>query len=141
MRSAAAMAAITALFAGTLLGGLSYLGALDAALLRGSNQDRSAARAGWKTHSVEAAGFSIELPPDWELAKAAPAVVFEARDGKKVRATLTVARAPRNAREIQSASKKRFLRGERLLTFETTRRKAASFANVFVLAAETFKPA
>jgi hypothetical protein len=141
MRSAAAMAAITALFAGTLLGGLSYLGALDAALLRGSNQDRPAARAGWKTHSVEAARFSIELPPDWELAKASPVVVFEARDGKKVRATLTVARAPRNAREIQSASKKRFLRGERLLTFETTRRKAASFATVFVLAAETFKPA
>jgi hypothetical protein len=140
MRSAAAMAAVTALFAGTLVGGLSYLGTLDAAMPGGANPDRPAVRAGWKTHSVEAAGFSIELPPDWELAKAAPAVVFEARDGKEVRATLTVAQAPKNAREVQSAAKKRFLRAERLLTFETTRRDAASFSRVFTEAAATVKP-
>jgi hypothetical protein len=140
MRSAAAMAAITALFVGTLVGGLVYLGALDPAMLLGEDH-AGAARAGWKTHSLEAAGFSIQLPPEWELSRAAPAVVFEARDGKRVVATLTVARAPKHAHKVRSAATKRFLRGERLLTFETTRRKAASFARVFNEAAATFKAA
>jgi len=54
---------------------------------------------------------------------------------------LTVARAPKHAREARSAATKRFLRGERLLTFKTTRRKVASLARVFNEAAATFKAA
>jgi hypothetical protein len=140
MRSAAAMAAVTALFAGTLVGGLSYLEALDPAMLRGPQKDQpGAARAGWRTRSLEAAGFSIQLPPEWELANATPVVVFEARKGKEVLATLRVAPAAANARERRSAARKTFLRGGRTLTFETTPRRAPRFAEVFAEAAATFK--
>jgi hypothetical protein len=138
MRSAAAMAAVTALFAGTLFGGLSYTGALDAATLRGAKKD-DPARAGWLTHSHAAAGFSIQLPPRWRLAKAHPYVVFEARKGKRVVASLTVTRAPTGAREVQSAATKTFVRGDRLLTFRTTPRRAASLSRIFREAAKSFE--
>lgn len=135
MRSVAAIAAVTALFVGTLVGGLSYTGALDAATLRGAKKDDQA-RAGWLSHA--AAGFSIQLPPRWQLAKAHPYVVFETRKGKRVVASLTVTRAPKGAREVQSAAVRSFLRGDRLLTFRTAPRRAASFSRVFREAAESF---
>jgi hypothetical protein len=142
MRSVAAMAAVTALFAGTLVGGLSYTGALDPDMLRGPKEDHpGAARAGWLTHSLKHAGFSIQLPPEWQLVKASPEVVFEAREAKDVVASLTVTKAPRDAREVQAAATKSFVRGDRLLTFRTTARNAASFSRVFAQAAETYKPA
>jgi hypothetical protein len=137
MRSVAAMSAVTALFVGTLVGGLSYSGALDAATLRGAKKD-DPARAGWLSHSHAAAGFSIQLPPRWQLAKAHPYVVFEARQGKRVVASLTVTRAPKGAHEVQSAATRSFLRGDRLLTFRTAPRRAASFSRVFREAAESF---
>jgi hypothetical protein len=137
MRSVAAMAAVTALFVGTLVGGLSYTGALDAATLRGAKKDP--ARANWLTHSHAAAGFSIQLPPRWQLAKAHPYVVFEARKGKKVVASLTVTPALKGAREVQSAATRSFLRGDRLLTFRTTSRRAGSFSRLFREAAESFQ--
>jgi hypothetical protein len=141
MRSVAAMAAVTALFAGILVGGLSYTGALDPALLRGAKEDHpGAARAGWKTHSLPKSGFSIQLPPEWEMTKVnRTAVVFEALDGKAVLASLTVAAAAKGARENQAAATKRFVRGDRTLTFKTTRDSAASYSRVFTQAAETFK--
>jgi hypothetical protein len=138
MRSVAAMAAVTALFAGILVGGLSYTGALDPALLRGAKEDHpGAARAGWKTHSQ--AGFSIQLPAEWALAKAKPSVVFEARDGKAVTASLTVAKAGKGVAEKDSATVKRFVRGDRALTFRTSQEFAASYSRVFDQAADTFR--
>jgi hypothetical protein len=141
MRSAASMAAVTALFLATLLGGLSYTGGLDPALLRGRKDHAGEERAGWTTRSMESAGFSIQLPPAWELKKAGRVVVFQARDGKAVLATLSVSPAPKRTRAVRSVGTKRYLRGERLLTFRTTGRRAASFARVFDLAAATFEPA
>jgi hypothetical protein len=66
MRSLVAIVAVTAVFAGTLVGGLSYTGALDPELLQGANDDSAReATAGWKTHSVPKEGFALQLPPRW----------------------------------------------------------------------------
>jgi hypothetical protein len=141
MRSVAAMAAVTALFAGVLVGGLSYTGALDPALLRGAKEDHpGAARAGWKTHSLPRSGFSIQLPPEWEMTKVdRKAVVFEAHDGKALAASLTVAPAAKGATEEAAPASKRFVRGTRTLTFQTTSEFAATYSRVFDEAAETYK--
>src|SRR5262245_24213862 len=139
MRSAASMAAVTALFVATLFGGRSYTGRLDPALLRGRKDHAGEKRAGWKTRSMESAGCSIQLPPAWELKKAGRVVVFEARDGKTVLATLSVSPAPKRTRTVRSVGTKRYLRGDRLLTFSTTSRRVASFARVFDLAASSFE--
>jgi hypothetical protein len=141
MRSVAAMAAVTALFAGILVGGLSYTGALDPALLRGAKEDHAgAARAGWETHSLPKSGFSIQLPPGWEMTKVNRAVVvFEEHEGKAVLASLTVAPAAKGAHQEQAPTSKRFLRGDRALTFETSPKLAASYSRVFDQAVETYK--
>ena len=141
MRSAAAMAAVTALFVATLLGGLSHSGGLDFALLRGPKDHAGEERAGWKTRNLESAGFSIQLPPAWELKRAGRVVVFQARDGRAVLATLSVAPAPRRPGPARSRGTRRFVRDQRLLTFRTSGQRAASFSHVFELAAATFKPA
>lgn len=140
MRSAFAFAAVTAVFAGTLVGGLSYTGALDPAMLRGPKEDNpGAARAGWKTHSLAAAGFSIQLPPEWVGVRPTGKVVFEERDGKTLVASLTVVEAKENARLPQGATTKTFRRGRHHLTFTASPRYAASYARVFEHAAESFR--
>jgi hypothetical protein len=140
MRSIAAMAALTALFVGTLVGGLRYTGALDPAMLRGPQEDHpGSGRAGWKTHSLPSEGFSIQLPPEWEGAPEAGKVVFRAMDGKKVVASLTVVRSDDGLRQTQSATMKGFVRGQHVLTFTTTQRLAASYARVFEEAANSFR--
>ncbi|MGH3080977.1 MAG: hypothetical protein ACRDNH_07555 [Gaiellaceae bacterium] len=141
MRSAFAFAAVTAVFAGTLVGGLNYTGALDPAMLRGPKEDKpGAARAGWKTHSLAAAGFSIQLPPEWVGVNPTGKVVFEERKGKKVLASLTVAEADgASSLPQQSPTTKAFRRGKHVLTFKTSQRFAASYARVFEQAAETFR--
>jgi hypothetical protein len=139
--SVAAMVAVTALFAGILVGGLSYTGALDPALLHGAKEDHpGAARAGWETHSLPKSGFSIQLPPGWEMTKVnRSVVVFEEHKGKAVLASLTVARALKGAQEGQAPTSKRFLRGDRALTFKTSQELAASYNRVFDQAAGTYK--
>jgi hypothetical protein len=140
MRSAFAFAAVTAVFAGTLVGGLSYTGALDPAMLRGPKEDQpGAARAGWKTHSLAVAGFSIQLPPEWIGVKPTGKVVFEERKGKKVLASLTVVEAEGAAKLAQSPTTKAFRRGSHVLTFTTSPQFAASYARVFEQSAETFR--
>jgi hypothetical protein len=139
MRSAFAFAAVTAVFVGTLVGGLNYTGALDPDMLRGPKEDHpGAARAGWKTHSLAAAGFSIQLPPEWVGVKPTGKVVFEERKGKKVLASLTVVEAE-GAAKLQSPTTKAFRRGSHVLTFTTSPQFAASYARVFEQAAETFR--
>ena len=140
MRSAFAFAAVTAVFAGTLVGGLSYTGALDPAMLRGPKEDRpGAARAGWKTHSVPTAGFSIQLPPEWHGAPGKDAFVFRAHEGKAVVATLTVVPSDQPLGRKESATTRRFVRGDHELTFSTSQRFATSFARIFEQAADTFR--
>jgi hypothetical protein len=140
MRSAAAIAAVTAVFAGTLVGGLSYTGALDPEMLRGPKEDHpGAATAGWKTHSLPAAGFSIQLPPDWTAAQPAGKVVFEERDGEKVVAALTVVRSDSKQPAPKGTEVKRFETGGHVLTFSTSPRHAAAYARVFEHAAESFR--
>jgi hypothetical protein len=140
MRSAFAFAAVTAVFAGTLVGGLSYTGALDPAMLRGPREDHpGAARAGWKTHSLAAAGFSIQLPPEWVGVKPTGKVVFEERKGKKLLASLTVVKAGGETDSPESPTTKAFRRGSHVLTFNTSPQFAASYARVFEQAAETFR--
>jgi hypothetical protein len=140
MRSAFAFVAVAAIFAGTLVGGLNYAGALDPAMLRGPKEDKpGAARAGWKTHSLAAAGFSIQLPPEWVGVSPTGKVVFEERKGKKVLASLTVAEADGPSSLPQSPTTKAFRRGSHVLTFTTSPQFAASYARVFEQAAETFR--
>jgi hypothetical protein len=141
MRSAAAMAAVTAVFAGTLVGGLSYTGALDPELLRGPDEDGPGARAGWKTHSHPAAGFSIQLPPAWRRVSPTGRVRYQEREGKQVVASLSVER--RSARGLKRAPRgmmvKRFVRGDHVLTFSTPVDRAASYTRVFEHAAASFR--
>lgn len=142
MRSAAAIAAVTAVFAGTLVGGLSYTGALDPELLHGPKEDGpGAARAGWKTHSLPVAGFSIQLPPAWQGTKPAGKVVFQELDGKKAVASLTVVRSGRQASSPvpHGTAVKRFEVENHVLTFSTSTRRAASYTRVFEHAAESFQ--
>ena len=141
MRSVAAMAAVTALFAGILVGGLSYTGALDPALLRGAKDDPvGAARAGWETHSLPKSGFSIQLPLGWEMTKVnQTVVVFQEHKGKTVLASLTVAPAAKGAPEKLAPTSRRFLKGDRALIFTTSQQLAASYGRVFDQAAETYK--
>lgn len=140
MRSAFAFAAVTAVFAGTLVGGLSYTGALDPDMLRGPKEDHpGAARAGWKTHSLAAAGFSIQLPAEWVGVKPTGKVVFEERKGKRVLASLTVVKARGETNLPQSPTTKAFRRGTHVLTFTTSPQFAASYARIFEQAAETFR--
>jgi hypothetical protein len=142
MRSAAAIVVITAIFAGTLVGGLHYTGALDPEMLRGPKEDHpGAARAGWKTHSVPAAGFSIQLPPEWVGVRPTGKVVFEEREGKKLVASLTVVEAKKGARLPESATTRAFRRGRHVLTFTTSTRFAASYARVFEHAANSYRTA
>lgn len=147
MRSAAAIAAVTAVFAGTLVGGLSYTGALDPELLHGPKEDGpGAARAGWKTHSLPAAGFSIQLPPAWHSVKPKGKVVFQELDGKKVAASLTVVKAKRRPTSAppRGMAVKRFDLEGHVLTFSTSLRRSASYSRIFENAAESFhllKPA
>ena len=141
MRSAAAIAAVTAVFAGTLVGGLSYTGALDPEMLQGPKEDHpGAARAGWKTHSLPAAGFSIQLPPNWDGVKPDGKVVFQEFDGKKAVASLTVVRSGRETSSAasQGMAVKRFEVEDHLLTFSTSVRRWASYARVFEEAAQSF---
>jgi len=140
MRSAFAFAAVTAVFAGTLVGGLNYTGALDPEMLRGPKEDKpGAARAGWKTHSLAAAGFAIQLPPEWVGVSPRGKVVFEERKGKKLLASLTVVKAGGQSSLPQSPTTKAFRRGSHVLTFTTSPRFAAAYARVFEQAAETFR--
>jgi hypothetical protein len=140
MRSAFAFAAVTAVFAGTLVGGLSYTGALDPDMLRGPKEDHpGAARAGWKTHSVPAAGFSIQLPPAWVGVSPTGKVVFEERKGKRVLASLSVVESSGSVELPQSVTTKAFRRGRHVLTFTTTPKHAASYSRVFEQAAETYR--
>jgi hypothetical protein len=140
MRSAFAFVVVTAIFAGTLVGGLSRTGALDPEMLRGPKEDNpGTARAGWKTHSLTAAGFSIQLPPEWVGVKLTGKVVFEERDGKKVLASLTVAEATGSAELPKSPTRKAFDRGHHVLTFTTTPRFAALYARVFEHAADSYR--
>lgn len=140
MRSVFAFAAVTAVFAGTLVGGLSHTGALDPDMLRGPKEDHpGAARAGWKTHAVPAAGFSIQLPPEWVGVSPTGKVVFEERKGKKLLASLTVVEAKGKPELQQSATTKAFRRGRHVLTFTTSERFAASYARVFEHAAESYR--
>ena len=142
MRSAFAFAVVTAVFAGTLVGGLSYTGALDPDMLRGPKEDHpGAARAGWKTHAVPAAGFSIQLPPDWVGVSPTGKVAFEERKGKNVLASLTVVEAKGEAELPQTATKKGFRRGRHVLTFQTSPQFAASYARVFEHAAKSYNGA
>jgi hypothetical protein len=140
MRSAAAFAAVTAVFAGTLVGGLSYTGALDPEMLRGPKEDHPGeARAGWKTHSLPAAGFSIQLPPAWRGVKPAGEVLFQEFDGKKAVASLTVVQSGRQKSATpQGMAVKRFDVEGHVLTFSTSTRRAAAFTRVFEHAAESF---
>ena len=142
MRSAAAIAAVTAVFAGVLVGGLSRTGALDPALLKGAKEDHpGAATAGWKMHSLPAAGFAVSLPPEWRLVRPNGKVLFEERDGQKLRASLTV--APADGSGAQRAPRgtvaKRFAVEDHVLTFSTTTRLAASYQRVFEHAAGSFR--
>jgi hypothetical protein len=142
MRSVAAFAAVTAVFAGTLVGGLSYTGALDPAMLRGPQEDHpGAATAGWKTHSLPAAGFAMQLPPAWRLVQPTGKVVFHERDGKKVVASLTVTQSEvsKTAPAPKGKAVKRFEVDGHVLTFSTSSRLAASYARVFEHAAESFR--
>jgi hypothetical protein len=145
MRSAFAIAAVTAVFAGTLVGGLSYTGALDPAMLRGPKEDHpGAARAGWKTHSLPAAGFSIQLPPKWEGVNPTGKVVFQEREGKQVVASLMVVRSAQSASSATPAPRgmavKRFVLQDHVLTFSTSQRRSASYTRVFEHAAKSFRP-
>jgi hypothetical protein len=142
MRSAFAFAAVTAVFAGTLVGGLSHTGALDPAMLRGPKEDHpGVVRAGWKTHSLPAAGFSIQLPPKWVGVSPTGKVVFEELKGKKVLASLTVVEADGAASLPRSATTRAFRRGRHVLTFRTSPQFAASYARVFEHAANSFRAA
>jgi hypothetical protein len=124
LRSVAAMTVVTALFAGTLVGGLHYMGA---------------ATYGWKTHSLPAAGFSIMLPPEWSAVSPHGKVVFHERTGRKVVATLTVVPAKGATKPKESATTKAYLRGEHVLTFATSQRFAAAYARMFQHAADSFR--
>jgi len=140
VRSVAAIAVVTSLFAGTLVGGLHYAGALDPAMLKGPKEDHpGTATYGWKTHRLPAAGFSIKLPPEWHAVSPHGKVVFHERAGKKVVATLTVVPAKGEAKLPQSATRKAFLRGDRVLTFATSERLAALHARMFEHAARSFR--
>jgi hypothetical protein len=142
MRSAAAIAAVTAVFAGVLVGGLSRTGALDPALLQGTKEDHAGAgTVGWKMHSLPAAGFAVKLPPEWRLVTPSGKVQFEERDGRKPLASLTV--APADGSGAQRAPRgmvsKRFAVDDHVLTFTTTTRLAASYRRVFEHAADSFR--
>ncbi len=142
MRSAAAIAAVTAIFVGTLVGGLSRTGALDPAMLAGAKEDHpGAAMEGWKTHSLPAAGFSIQLPPEWRVTTPAGKVLFQELAGKQARASLTVALADGSgARPApRGAVVKRFSVDDHVLTFSTSARYAASYKRVFEHAADSFR--
>lgn len=142
MRSVFAFAAVTAIFGGTLVAGLNYTGALDPEMLRGPEEDHpGAAMAGWKTHSVPAAGFAIQLPPEWVGVNLTGKVVFEERKGKKVLASLTVVEAKGEVELAQTPTKKAFRRGRHVLTFTTSPQFAASYARVFEHAAGSYKAA
>jgi hypothetical protein len=141
MRSAAAFAAVTAVFAGTLVGGLSYTGALDPEMLRGPKEDHPGeARAGWKTHSLPAAGFSIQLPPAWHGVEPAGKVLFQEFDGKKAVASLTVVQSGRQKSSAtpKGMAVKRFDVEGHVLTFSTSTRRAAAYTRVFEQAAKSF---
>lgn len=143
MRSAAAIAAVTAVFAGTLVGGLSYTGALDPAMLAGPAEDHAgAATAGWKTHSLPAAGFSIQLPPEWTRAQPAGKVVFEEREGRKVVASLSIVRSGQSSSGAapRRLVVKRFEADGHVLTFSTSPRRLAAYTRVFEHAAKSFRP-
>jgi hypothetical protein len=140
LRSVAAMAVVTALFAGTLVGGLHYMGALDPAMLKGPKEDHpGAATYGWKTHSLPAAGFSIMLPREWSAVTPHGKVVFHERAGKRVVATLTVVQAKGAKPTKESAGTKAFRRGDHVLTFATPQRFAAAHARMFQHAADSFR--
>jgi hypothetical protein len=140
LRSLAAMAVVTALFAGTLVAGLHYMNALDPAMLKGPKEDHAgAATYGWKTHRLSAAGFSIMLPPEWSAVSPHGKVVFHERAGKKVVATLTVVTAKAGTKLPQTATMKAFRRGGHVLRFETSQRLAAARARTFEHAARSFR--
>jgi hypothetical protein len=142
MRSAFAFAAVTVIFAGTLVGGLSYTGALDPDMLYGPKEDHpGAATAGWKTHSLPAAGFAIKLPPKWTGVRPTGTVVFEQREGKKVLASLTVVRSKEatKAKAPRGMHVKRFEVDGHVLTFSTSSHLAASYSRTFEHAAKSFR--
>jgi hypothetical protein len=140
LRSVAAMAVVTALFAGTLVGGLHHMNALDPAMLKGPKEDHpGAATYGWKTHSLPAAGFSIMLPREWSAVSPHGKVVFHERGGKKVVATLTVVKIKAEKDLPQTPTTKAFRRGSHVLTFKTSERLAAAHARMFEHAARSFR--
>lgn len=140
LRSVAAMAVVTALFAGTLVGGLHHMNALDPAMLKGPKEDHpGAATYGWKTHSLPAAGFSIMLPPEWSAVSPHGKVVFHERAGKKVVAKLTVLKAKTETKLPRTPTRTAFRRGGHVLTFETSERFAAAHARMFEHAARSFR--
>jgi len=140
LRSVAAMAVVTALFAGTLVGGLHYMGALDPAMLKGPKEDHpGAATYGWKTHSLPAAGFKIMLPPEWSAVTPHGKVVFQERAGKKVVATLSVVKAKHATKLPRTATTRAYRQGEHVLTFTTSQRLAAAHARMFEYAARSFR--
>jgi hypothetical protein len=140
MRSAAAFAAVTSLFAGTLVGGLHSMGSFDPALLRGPQNDHlGEGRSGWKVHSHALAGYSIQLPPKWEAVEVDGATAFRELDRKRhVVARLTIVPSDGARRRPPPEAASRFIREDHVLTFWTSRRLAAH-SRVFQEAAESFR--
>jgi hypothetical protein len=95
--------------------------------------------AGWKTHSVPAEGFAIQLPPEWVGVNPTGEVVFEERKGKKVLASLRVVEAQGEGELAKDPTKRAFRRGRHVLTFTTTPEHAASYSRVFEHAAESYR--
>jgi hypothetical protein len=140
MRSAAAFAAVSALFAGTLVGGLHYMGALDPSMLRGPQDDHlGKGRSGWKIHSHARAGYSIQLPPKWQAVEVDGLTAFRELDRKRqVVARLTIVPSDDASRRATPDSAMRFIRDGHVLTFWTSGRLAAH-SRVFEEAAESFR--
>jgi hypothetical protein len=140
MRSAAAFAAVFALFAGTLVGGLHYMGAFDPSMLRGPRDDHlGEGRPGWKIHSHARAGYSIQLPPRWEAVEVDGLTAFRELDRKRqVVARLTIVPSDGGRPRATPDSAMRFIRDGHVLTFWTSGRRAAH-SRVFEEAAESFR--
>jgi hypothetical protein len=140
MRSAAAFAAVTALFAGTLVGGLHYMGAFDPSMLRGPQNDHlGQGRSGWKIHNHARAGYSIQLPPKWEAVEVDGVTAFRELDRKRhVVARLSIVTSEGAERRPTPDAAVRFIREGHILTFWASRRLAAH-SRVFEEAAESFR--
>ena len=142
MRSAAAIAAVTVVFVGVVVGGLSRTAALDPELLKGAKEEHAgAATAGWKTHSLPAAGFAIQLPPEWQVVTPSGKVRFEEQRRGNVLASLTVRPADGSGAgpTPRGMVVKRFAVADHVLTFSTSTRLAASYTRVFEHAAKSFR--